>query len=238
MWRARSALLRLVLAASLGGGAVVPHGAQPAAAVAPKGAVTFSFRANGTLPWFPCENSGCGVSFGGDAVATTQAVSTDRGYVLDPVWEFIGIVRNSGRYQVGLVAAGPFHASLVYGEPGLPYCPTTGALNGPVRMTAPATGVVRRLDPPAVGTVVAVDIALDLRVQRVGATAAVVATGTYPAQVQVHYRLPDESGTIVHYALGVGAAAFALDPVTAVQRCLTPGPVPFTFAGQLAVELW
>lgn len=238
MSRARSRRAAVALAVALGLAWVIPVGAPPAAALAPMGAIDLSFRASGVLPSFPCYLGGCGVSFDGDAVAVTHATSSDEGYLLDPVWDFIGIVQNFGRYHVGFVATGRFQVSAVHSDPAMPYCPTTGAVAGTFTMAAPATGVVRRADPPAVGSVTGVTVELRVTVQRVGATAAVAAHGRYPVDVVVHYELGGQPGAFQLATMGAGAATFVLDPTSVAARCADPGPIPFSVDGSVLLELY
>ncbi len=202
------------------------------------GAMSLRFDASSVLPTFPCYSYNCSTTFSGTATAASHATSSDSGYVLDPVWGFIGIVQNFGQYEVAFRATGGFKASVTYGEPSTPYCPLTGTAVGSATMTAPATGVVRRLNPPALGQVTSITVGLNFSYQRAGTAAAIVATGGYPVSVAIGYQFPDATGSFNLSAIGGGSAVFTFDPTTIPARCSSPGPLPFNVAGSLSLELY
>lgn len=212
--RATTALVGMLSLLSLGGVAA----ASPAAKAVGTAAADVAFSIEGTLPTFPCPD-GCAVSFSGS------------GTVLGTV----GAVTSSVTYEATFAAVdAAVDGSAIYTEPGPPFCPANGFAAGSVTLSGGALGVVRRsTTPEATGKVTGLTVDADYSYQRAGAVAVIEITG---GTVTVFYSFPDSGpGSVTTDVVGAGPGSLLVDGQDALDRCETPGPLPFQLVGDIVL---
>jgi hypothetical protein len=182
-------------------------------------AFNVQFTVSGTLPEFPCSGCGAGISGTGTGEGKGHASSSDGVYdatfVMSQGW-----------------ASG--HAD--YTEPRHPVCPGLGSAAGTVVLSGGAVGTVHRTSTPtAVGTVNDAVFTLEYSYQRIGATSAIVING---GTARIYVSFPDTGPDyFIANVVGAGPGAFIADPLLVEQRCQSPGPLPFTVLGDVALTL-
>lgn len=178
------------------------------------------FSASGTLPSFPCP-AGCNATFTG----TGSGAGTARA-------EAAGVEYNAAF----AVPAGSVGGTANYTEPGAPLCPAIGSAAGTVSLNGSAVGVIHRTSTPAVvGIVTGISFTLDYTYVRVGPLSVVVVTG---GTAHLSFWFPDTgSDYFVSSVTGAGPGVFEVDPVEAVNRCLSPGSLGFTVVGDTTLAL-
>ena len=179
------------------------------------------FQATGTLPTFPCPAGGCSTTFSGTGSGAGTA-HADGG---------------STEYQATFaLPSGSVSGTAAYTEPAEPLCPTIGAAAGTVTLTGSATGVVvKTTSPTTTGSVTSVTFTLNYTYERFGPATAVTITG---GTARINFTIPGAgSDYFVSEVTGRGAGAFRVAPEQAISKCFSPGSLPFSVIGDVALVL-
>lgn len=185
------------------------------------GSAGLTFVVDGQLPTFPCNDGGCGASFGGTGTADGLARAQ---------------VGDDTLHATFTMPAGSVSGSTTYTEPGDALCPAAGFAEGTAAMHGSATGTIRRSTAPAVpGTVTGLTVALSFSYERVGGLARIGVNG---GTATLSYEFPDTgNGSFTTSVLGAGAGAFVVNAQDVVARCATQGALLFEVIGALGVVL-
>lgn len=177
------------------------------------------FSVSGTLPVFPCNGCGAGLSGSGSGSGSAHAESGGTAYE-----------------AAFVMPSGWVSGSADYTEPRTPICPGLGSATGTVTLSGPATGVITRTTTTATtGSVTGATFTLTYSYQRVGGASAIVITG---GSARIYFTFPGSGADyFVGHVEGAGPGAFVTDPALVVQRCQSPGSLPFTVIGDVALKL-
>lgn len=183
-------------------------------------AFNVGFVVTGTLPRFPCVGA-CSTTFVGPGSGHGHAHAEDSTSTYDATFS---------------VSNGFVDGSAAYNEPSIPFCPGIGYASGTVNLSGSAVGVIHRTSTPAsVGDVTDVEFTLHFVYDRAGPGAAITILG---GTAKIHFTFPDTGPDyFVSNVGGAGPGAFEVNPVDAVQRCQTPGPLDFMVVGDVALHL-
>lgn len=189
------------------------------------GGLTLGIQVSGSLPTFPCAGH-CRTNFGG--VTTPSALATVTGHAAGAPVPSTPTARTATFSLLSGWATGWAD----YNEPGTPLCPGKGTAAGHVDVSAQAVGAVVDSGGSTVGEVYAVYLGASFSYDRVGSTAAILASGW----MRIYFHSPAGYSYFDASIVGGGGGNFNPNPVQVATACLSSGHVDYEVIAQVLLE--